>query len=212
MVTQPAPARAHDSGFAWLVGRRWFWALVIGTLFSLPLVRALLRPPPKFPPVRGLAPIFTLTRENGKAFGSHDLVNKVWVVSRFTDDDSMLSMRTMHELERHMRKLADEFELVSVVVDPAVDSTARLADWAKVHKTNPRRWALLDGPLPELRRVRGALDLDPSRVSADPLVLVDRRGRIRGIYDITGDPTTDKNAKATLQQIMFDAALLVNGY
>lgn len=212
MVTQPAPAHAHDSGFAWLVGRRWFWALVIGSLFSLPIIRTMLRPAPKFPPVRGLAPTFTLTREDGKPFGNKDLTHQVWVVSRFSNDDADPTMKVMHLLERHMRKLADAFELVSVVVDPQVDSVARLADWAKVHKTNPRRWALLDGPLPELKRVRGALDLDPSRISESPLVLVDGRGRIRGVYDIPGDPETDKASKETFQQLMFDAALLVNGY
>src|SRR6185503_15228455 len=149
---------------------------------------------------------------SGKPFGEKDLANKVWVVSRFSDDDADATMKVMHLLERHMRKLADAFELVSVVIDPQVDTVPRLADWAKVHHTNARRWALLDGTLPELKRVRSALAIDPSRVSTNPLVLVDGRGRIRGIYDIPGDPETDKISKDTFQQLMFDAALLVNGY
>src|SRR6185503_16081485 len=93
MVTQPGPAHVHDHGFSWLVGRPWFWALVIGSLFSLPLIRTLLRPPPKFPPVRGTVPAFTLTRESGKPFGEKDLANKVWVVSRFSDDDADATMK-----------------------------------------------------------------------------------------------------------------------
>jgi cytochrome oxidase Cu insertion factor (SCO1/SenC/PrrC family) len=194
----------------WLVGRPWFWALTVGALFALPLLRVFFRDPPKLPPVRGQAPAFTLTRESGQPYGAKDLEHKVWVAARFNLDDKTPGMKTMHDLERHMRKLGDAFMLVSVAVDPDKDTTAALTGYAQSHKTNPRRWALVTGPLDEVKRVRAGLELDPSRMATDPLVLVDGHGRIRGIYDMAAGTAAD--AKDTLDQLMYDAALLVNDY
>ena len=194
----------------WLVGRWWFWALLVSALFALPLVRVFSRDPPVLPPVRGQAPEFTLTRETGVPFGSRDLANKVWVVSRFVSEDETPSMKAMLHLQRHMRKLGDAFMLVSIVVDPARDTQQVLADAAKHHQTNPRRWALCTGPVDELKRIRSELQIDPSRRATDPLVLIDAHGRIRGVYDL-GSGTAD-DAKSTLEQLIYDAALLVNDY
>ncbi len=193
-----------------LVGRPWFWVVMVGSLFALPLVRVFFRDPPKLPPVRGTVPAFALTRESGLPFGTRELEGKVWVVSRFNLDDATPGMKTMHDLERHMRKLGDGFMLVSLAVDPARDTTAALAAYASGHKSNPRRWTLLTGPLDQLKQVRSALMVDPSRLATDPLVLVDAHLRIRGVYDAASGTAAD--AKDTMDQLMYDAALLVNNY
>ncbi len=193
----------------WIVGRWWFWAVLVTALFALPLVRVFSRDPPSLPPVRGQSPEFSLSRESGAPFGGKDLANKVWVAGRFTDDASP-SMAQMHTLARRMRKLGDAFMLISVAVDPARDTVPALAEYAKKHQNNPRRWAMLTGPLDELKRVRSGLMMDPSRMATDPLVLIDGHGRIRGVYDF-GAGTTD-DAKSVLEQLIYDAALLVNDY
>jgi len=195
----------------WLVGRWWFWALAIGSLFAMPLVRVLMRPPPSLPGVRGHAPDFSLIRQGGEGdaglpFAGHDLGGQVWVASRFDAADASAAMRAMHTLERRMRKLGNAFMLVSVVVDPARDTPATITAWGREHKTNPRRWALLTGSLDALKQTRHDLGLDPSRYAVDPLVLVDGQGRIRGVYEPRPeDPTA-------LDQLVYDAGLLVNAY
>ena len=194
----------------WLVGRPWFWALAVGTLFALPLLRVFFRDPPKLPPIRGNVPAFQLTRETGQPYGTKDLEGKVWVVSRFNLDDATPGMKTMHSLERHMRKLGDGFMLISLAVDPTRDTPDALAAYSSGHKTNGRRWALLTGTLDELKQVRSALMVDPSRFATDPLVLVDAHLRIRGVYDAASGTAAD--AKDTMDQLMYDAALLVNNY
>jgi len=182
----------------WLVGRWWFWVLAVGALTALPLVRAFLRPMPKMPPVLGALPAFHLTRESGAAFSSVDLHTRVWVAARF-GDESATSMKAMHELEKHMRKLAEAFELVSVA-DPGT-SPGTLAAWATEHKVNPRRWVALAG---DTRPLRDALELDGA---ADRLVLVDARGRIRGRWDLTEARLNDQ-----LEDVMYAAELVVHEY
>jgi len=190
--------------FARLIVRPWFWALAIGTLFALPLVRTFLRPAPKLPPVRGAVPAFALTRETGQPFASGELDGKVWVAARFSVDAERPQARAMFELERRMRKLGDAFELVSL----APDSTPpALADWAERHKTYARRWALVTGAPAALAPLMKALELDtPGGASDATLVLVDIHGRIRGRYDAS---PADKDS---LEQLIYDAALLVNNY
>jgi hypothetical protein len=182
----------------WLVGRWWFWVLAVGVLMGLPLVRAFLRPMPKLPPMLGVVPAFHLTRESGAPFSSVDLHTKVWVAAPF-GDESRITMKAMHELARHMQKLAEAFELVSVT-DPGT-TPGTLAAWAAGQKINARRWVALAG---ETRPLREALGFD---AHPDRLVLVDVRGRIRGTWDVS-----DKRLSEQLEDIMFAAELVVHEY
>jgi hypothetical protein len=169
--------------------------LAVGLLTALPLVRAFLRPLPKMPPVLGAVPAFHLVRESGAPFSSVDLHTKVWIASSFADEQRP-PMKAMHELELHMRKLAEAFELVSVAEPSTAPGT--LAAWATEHKVNPRRWVALAGDTKPLRDALG-LETHPDR-----LVLVDQRGRIRGTWD-SFDPKD-------LDDIMYAAELVVHEY
>jgi hypothetical protein len=182
----------------WLVGRWWFWVIVVGTLTALPLVRAFLRPMPKMPPVLGAVQPFQLTRESGAPFSSTDLHTKVWVAASF-GDEGRTGMKAMHELEKHMQKLAEAFELVSVAEPGTTPGT--LAAWASEHKVNPRRWVALTGETQALRQSLGLAS------NADRLVLVDVRGRIRGIWDMV-----EGRLPAQLEDVMFAAELVVHEY
>jgi cytochrome oxidase Cu insertion factor (SCO1/SenC/PrrC family) len=188
----------------WLVGRWWFWAILVGTLFGLPLVRVFMREAPAMPPVLGQVPDKKLMREGGRELPLGSLAGKVWIASRFSSDDATTAMQAMHALEKRMRKLGEAFMLVSLAVDPARDTPEALVAWAHDHRTNPRRRALVTGPIEDLKEARSALRLDPSRLAADPLVLVDAAGKIRGIYD--------SSQKDHVDQLVSDAALLVNAY
>jgi protein SCO1/2 len=195
----------------WLVGRPGFWVLAVGLLFGVPLVRALRRPVPKMPPVLSTPPPFSLTRENGAPFGSKELAGKVYIAAR-RDADGTPVMKSMVDLSVHMRKLAEAFALVTLATDPSVDTPPALATYAEEHHLNPRRWVLLTGAEPELRRVRESLGVTPQPAgfgAVEPLVLVDGKGRVRGVYDAFGD---EKTRRATLDQLMYDASLAVHEY
>ncbi len=184
--------------------RPWFWVLAIGALFAFPLVRTFLRPPPRLPPVRAQVPRFQLVRESGAPFGSNELSGKVWVAARFAVDAERPQARAQLELERRMRKLADAFEQVTFAPDA---SPPQLADWAAAHKIYSRRWALVTGTPAALAPVLAALELDaPGGASDSTLVLVDSHGRVRGRYDAG---PADREA---MDQLIYDAALLVNNY
>lgn len=184
--------------------RPWFWLLAIGALFAFPLVRVFLRPAPRLPPVRAQVPRFSLVRESGAPFGSNDLQGKVWVAARFAVDAERPQMRAELDLERRMRKLADAFELVTFAPD---SSPPELADWSRAHQLYARRFALVTGTPDAMKPVLAALELDaPGGASDSTLVLVDPHGRVRGRYDAS---PADHDA---LEQLVYDAALLVNNY
>jgi protein SCO1/2 len=190
-----------------LVSRPWFWAVAIATLFAFPLVRSLMRDPPRLPPVMGQLPYFALTDERGEIWNSRALDGRVWVAGFLVvDRPGSDATRTMEELEKRMRKLADAFHLVTVTLDPEHDTPARLTDWARSHHANPRRWTFLTGPRPEVERLAQAFSA-MAFGTAPPearLALVDAHGRIRGAYD--------PSQKDAVEQLVFDAALLVNNY
>jgi protein SCO1/2 len=215
------PPQVRGSGRDHLAffGRPLFWVVVVGTLFGLPLLRSLLRPRPEMPPTLATLPHFSFTRENGSHFGTDELHDKVWIAARFDRDDAGEISRAMHDLERRMRKLGESFELVSL--GTSGETPAELAAYAQEHHTNPRRWALVTATSPDEARtfaaVRRSLELDSFKFSA-PLALVDRQGHLRGVYDLSLDAVTAgrTDAKtpppATMDQLVYDAALLVNGY
>jgi cytochrome oxidase Cu insertion factor (SCO1/SenC/PrrC family) len=190
---------ARGGALAQLVGRPWFWALAVGLLFGLPLVRALRSPPPRFPPLLGPFPAFVLTRPDGTLMRAADLEGKVWVAGAFAVDGDTPATTAMHDLERRMRKLGEGFQLVSFTLDAARDTPARLGEYGRAHHTNPRRWSLLGGAPDALARALAPLGKSPST-----LVLVDSHGRMRGTYAV--------DAAGTIDQLVFDAALLVNDY
>ena len=153
-------------------------------------------------------PPFTLVRQTGEPYGLFDLRGKVWVVSRLGADDAP-QMKAMHQLELHMRNLAESFMLVSVADDPAKQTPAVLQAWATEHKTNPRRWTQVTGAPDEVARVRTTLEIDPGHAVPYPLTLVDSHGRIRAVYDAGGIPS---DVHDMLEQLMYDAAVVVHEY
>ena len=75
------------------------------------------------------------------------------------------------------------FNLISISIDPQVDTPARLRDWGKQYNAGPE-WTLLTGPKPEIDRLLRALGLYVSdKLSHTPLALV---GSDQGWQRISG--------------------------
>jgi protein SCO1/2 len=91
----------------------------------------------------------------------------------------------MRQLQSSAAEISDVL-LVSITVDPAHDTPAVLADYARHFKQDPARWFFLTGDMDKLNDLGVHAfklnSVDGSLSHSTRFVLVDRRGRIRGFY------------------------------
>ncbi|MFN0130558.1 MAG: FG-GAP-like repeat-containing protein [Verrucomicrobiales bacterium] len=149
-------------------------------------------------PVLHPLPDFTFTAEDGEAFGLADLRGKVWVADFvFTRCASTCPMQTaelatMQELLKSGND-ADDFRLVTFTVDPEHDTPEVLAAYAARYGADPERWKFLTASRGEvwslsangfkLAVAEDAKNAGMPILHSSSFVLVDRGGRVRGIYD-----------------------------
>jgi len=144
----------------------------------------------------GTVPQFQLTNHNGQPFGSSDLNGKIWIAdfifSTCPGPCPMISSR-MSELQRPLEN--SDVHLVSFTVDPEKDTPEVLKEYAAKLEAVPGRWDFLTGPKAAIYDLtRQGFKLGVSDGAEEPAglpihstraVLVDRRGTIRGYYDLT---------------------------
>jgi protein SCO1 len=190
---------AVQARVARLVGSPWFWAIAIGFVFVMPLVRGVGTRPPQPPPMKLALPAFTLTDQRGQAYGSADLKGRIWVADFvFTSCPTVCPKLTqrMQVVAHRARNLGQAFHLVTFTVDPENDTPERLAAYAREYHADASRWTFLTGPLGDVETtvVKGfkvAMGKEPSEPGSslfsifhgEKLVLVDADGNIRGYYD-----------------------------
>jgi len=167
---------------------------------TLTLIRPLLRHEPEPPPVLGELPPFELVAASGEPFGLDDLEGRVWVVNFFFTRCGAICPRltaAMHSLQERYEAAGTGpgLGLLSVTVDPDHDTPEVLGDYARRHDVDAGRWTFLTGDRAAVERLveqgfrtaigppgqdeAGWIDIAHS----GRLVLVDRRGRIRGYYE-----------------------------
>ena len=141
----------------------------------------------------GMVPAFQLTNQNGQAFGSGQLAGKIWIAdfiyTTCPGPCPMISSR-MSELQKPLEN--SDVHLVSFSVDPEKDTPAVLRDYGAKLQAQPGRWDFLTGPKSAIYKLsHDGFKLAVSDGSAEQglpihstrMVLVDRRGQIRGYYD-----------------------------
>jgi len=140
----------------------------------------------------GPAPSFQLTAEDGRPFDSKSLAGHVWVAdfvyTTCTGPCPMMSSQ-MRQIQNSTAAEMADIKLVSFTVDPAHDTPAVLAAYAKHFTPDFDRWSFLTGEQSKLNDVGLGFKLngvDGSTTHSTRFVLVDRRGRIRGFY-VTSD-------------------------
>jgi protein SCO1/2 len=147
--------------------------------------------------VYGTVPDFSLVDRSGNTVTLHDLAGKVWIADFiFTNCAGTCPVITgqMHKLQE---ALPNEIGMVSFTVDPSRDTPEVLAEYARNHNAQEKRWLFLTGEKDTLYNlsIKGfklALD-DTGGTEVEPithstrLVLVDQRGQIRGYYGGTDD-------------------------
>ena len=144
-------------------------------------------------PNDGMVPVFQLTDQNGQSFGTEQLRGKIWIAdfiyTACPGPCPMISSR-MSETQKPLRDT--DVELVSFTVDPQHDTPDVLGDYANRLNAQPPRWKFLTGDKNTIYRLaRDGFKLatldggEAGPVHSTRLVLVDRKGVIRGYYDAT---------------------------
>ena len=157
----------------------------------------------------GTVPGFQLTNQHNQPYGSDQLRGKIWIVdfifSTCPGPCPMMSSR-MSELQKPLEKT--DVHLVSVTVDPEKDTPEVLRGYAEKLGAQPGRWDFLTGPKLAIYDLsRNGFKLPVNEDSDQPgvpahstrAVLVDRRGAIRGYYDVTAPDTLTKLVADTNQ-------------
>jgi cytochrome oxidase Cu insertion factor (SCO1/SenC/PrrC family) len=175
--------------------------------------------PDKLPELGTVLP-FELQDQSGRAFGTTELRGRVWVLSAVKTSTPVAGdlVKILGKIQHRSRNLGPSFHLVTVGVDPDVDTPDRLRDFVHNYRVSPRIWSFLSGEPTALRRaqaalgiaVAGATTMRPREAPAPALdarggpmsvAVVDGKMRVRGWYDL-GDPKA-------LDHLLYDVGLLV---
>jgi protein SCO1/2 len=140
-------------------------------------------------------PMFEMMNQNGKMVSHHEMRDKVVVVNFFFST----CPGVCKELTAHMRNVQDvvknmwDVHLISFSVDPEADSVAALKAYSIRQGVIPDKWDLLTGKDKEVFtlaqehfHVSTLKDeaADGGIFHDERLILLDKRGRIRGFYHI----------------------------
>lgn len=177
----------------------WVWGVIFGLLF-IPLIRPLTRRVPDPPPVMGQLPAFSLTDQEGEAFGTEQMQGDVWVVGFFFTSCRTVCPRilaAMSSLQEKYVTFGHDVRLLAVTVDPSTDTPQILAAKAAEVGAEPGVWTFVTGDEPQIRALVeggfatavGEREIDGGTGLVDiahteKLVLVDWLGQIRGYYSI----------------------------
>ncbi len=187
---QPASIWTHPA--LWIV----LIACVVGVLGIVVRTR-MAGPPPRVEPLPTVAtiPDFTLLERSGRTVTRDDLLGGVWVANFiFTSCRGPcpeLTLR-MRSLSRTLQETNRDVRVVSITVDPEIDTPAVLARYADRHHADPDRWWFLTGERErDVRKLvrEGFLQALAPATQSGPIihstrvVLIDRQGRIRGWHD-----------------------------
>ena len=148
-------------------------------------------------PVLNDVKAFRFADQSGDTVTEHSLEGKVCVVSFFFTTCRGICPRMEDNLKTQVYdsfKTDSDFMVISHTVDPERDSVARLKHYADSLGVDPRHWLFLTGTkksLYEAARASYLLDnqndnkvkIEEQFIHTQLVALVDKNGRVRGIYD-----------------------------
>lgn len=153
---------------------------------------------PHWSPVGHRVGPIALRDQAGAPFGSAQLRGRIHVASFvFTTCPSVCPtlVQRLMAVQRAARQWTDVL-LVSYSVTPAIDTPGVLAGFGRARGIDPSRWKLLTGDRAQIGRLlRESYFADDDRLDrpggaarllhSEKVLLVDREGRLRGVYDGT---------------------------
>jgi protein SCO1 len=194
-----------------LVLNPFFWFVACGFFFAYPMLKSMKRELPVELPVLHQLPSFEFVNEDGKLFGDRDLYGKVYIVNLICTRCEVASeayFKKLQTLQHRLRGVIDRAAIVSLSIDPAVDTAPVLYNKARELKSNPNVWKFLSAPRAQTESWIASLKM-PIELETDLMgmmkremfVLVDQEGNVRGYYDSDNEG---------MNRMMIDTGLLIN--
>jgi protein SCO1 len=174
------------------------------------------------PPIYGQVANFTLTNENGVATTLADLTNHVWVADIIFTRCAGPCPEMTKQMSSIQGSLSSDSNarFVTVTTDPDYDSPEILKRYGQHFGADFNRWIFLTGAKSEVAGLAGtSLKLGSTPVAPDDqkdtndlfihstiFVVVDKRARLRGIFETGGEDvdwqnTMRPNLLATVQKL-----------
>jgi protein SCO1/2 len=140
---------------------------------------------------------FKFTNQEGAVITNDSLKGKIYVANFFFTSCPNICPKMVNNLLPLQEAFADnnQIRLVSFSVMPSVDTVEKLKEYGENHKINSKKWYLLTGDkdaIYELGRksffAEKTLGLQKNNdefLHTESMLLIDKSGRIRGIYNAT---------------------------
>jgi cytochrome oxidase Cu insertion factor (SCO1/SenC/PrrC family) len=130
---------------------------------------------------------FEFTERSGQPFRSADMRGRVWVAAYFftTCPGSCIRLNENIQFMHNLPELKD-VTWVNISCDPDTDTLAALRDYADRWQADRERWLFCRAPLDYTQRVARGMNLFLSyKGHQDRVVVIDKAGKIRGMFDAT---------------------------
>ena len=137
---------------------------------------------------------FELTERSGTAFRSADMRGKVWVATYFftTCPGTCIRLNQNINVMHRLPELRD-VTWISITCDPDTDTLEALRKYADALHADPDRWLFCRADLEYTQRVALGMKLYLSRKGhQDYAVVVDKAGKIRGMFDATSTSDSER--------------------
>ena len=140
---------------------------------------------------------FSLTNQLGHTITKDSLDGNVYVANFFFTSCTSICPKMVNNLQYLQDTFANnkDFKLVSFTVTPEEDSVEILKNYGEIHALTPSKWHLLTGNKEEIYKLGRksyfaekelGIKKDSSEfLHTESMLLIDRKGRIRGIYNAT---------------------------
>jgi protein SCO1/2 len=141
-------------------------------------------------PVEAVGPPLTefeLTERSGAPFRTADMKGKVWAASYFftTCPGNCIRLNQNIKFMHNLPELKDVTWL-SITCDPDNDTIDALNEYANRWEADPQRWKFARADLDYTKRVAAGMNVALMRKGhQDFAIVVDKTGKIRGMYDAT---------------------------
>lgn len=154
-------------------------------------------------------PQFNFTDQDGRPVNRDSLVGRIAIADFFFTTCPGICPKLSSSMQRVQKYLKSEpridadWRLISHTVNPSIDSVARLKEYGQIYDVDSSRWYLVTGDKNELYHLSTdfyklpAYDYSNDSTIAEPythserLVLLDKKGYIRGYYDGTDSNSVD---------------------
>jgi protein SCO1 len=150
---------------------------------------------------------FTLTNQLGKAVSLRDFQDHVWVADIIFTRCAGPCPRMTEQMQKLQEIFAnEEVHFATLTTDPDHDTSAVLKSYAEKFNADPARWHFLTGTKAQIRSVAmdslklGSEEKDEATqqnpndlfIHATVFVLVDKFGKVRGVYESLEDGFEEK--------------------